>query len=217
MLYFLIHNNIHLIDAEEHLENLNGYETSLIKIPHRLTIKPSNLFNTVFEYPILFRRRRDYVNIKRIKSIHNKIQKDFTAVSSNDILIFYTEFELLSHHIIDLFKKKKATIIMIDEGFPTYQSLLNYHSELSIIDKILAYHLKYVLGYANTIITKLNNVIHFRLKDEMIDQVLLYNRVNVQRNLKCNLLKCKTYIYENIDEGKIVFLNEPFYDHFPQL
>jgi hypothetical protein len=215
MIYFLINNNIHLIDAEEHLKNLEGFKIGLIKIPHKLTIDHTYVFDFEFEYPYLIRSRKDFFDIRRIKSIHRKIRNDFVNVDNRDTLIFYTEFEYLNHYVIKLFKDRNAQIIMLDEGFATYESLLNRSGpKISLKEKLLQYYFNYVLRYTYTSVVIVNNIARPRIADTYIDKVLLYNKVNVERDLQTYLLNKKQYSYKCLDENKVIFLNERMYDYY---
>ncbi len=215
MVYFLVNNNIHLLDAEAHLSNLAEHKIALIRIPHKLTISSIHAFDFEVEYPYLIGSAKDYFNLRRIHKIHKKIRQDFANVNDRDTLIFYTEFEYLNHYIIKLFKNKGAKVIMLEEGLPTYESLLNKsESKSGIKEKMVQYYFNYVLGYTNTLVAKVNNIVRPRVTDKYIDKVLLYNNAPVERDLKTYLLKRRQYTYTNPDKRYIIFLNEKMYDYY---
>jgi hypothetical protein len=60
MIYFLVNNNFHLIDAEKHFDGIKNHEIGLIKIPHQLTIAPSKKYNVEIEYPRLINKLKDH-------------------------------------------------------------------------------------------------------------------------------------------------------------
>lgn len=202
------------MDVDEHCKELKGENKALIKIPHKLTIATATVFDKEFEYPILLSSKKDYYNIARINSIHANIRHDLANVGPADTLIFYTEYELLTHYIVSFFKEKKAKVLMIEEGLSTYQALVNCESKLNFSDRLLSYYLQRVLGYTSTLVTRTNNVMHLLLKDQVIDAVMVYNKVEVKRALQTKLLKTKTYLYSGLDDQKVVFLNERIYDYY---
>lgn len=215
MIYFLVNNNIHLIDAEEHLQHLKGHPTALIKIPHKLTITPTHKFDAEYEYPNLINGLKDCLNVRRINAIHQKIKKELKDVSGTDTLVFYTEYEFLNHFVVKLFKEKGARTLMIDEGFPTYESLLKiFESSRNLKATILEAYFKHLFGYSYTSVLTVNSIMRPRIADTLIDKVLLYNKVNVERELDAHLLNSKEYIYPSLNENRVLFLNERLYDYY---
>lgn len=215
MIYFLINNNIHLIDVEDHLSELKNQKVGLIKIPHKLTIQPNHKFEVELEYSVLIRGKKDYFNISRINAIHKQIKSDLVGINKDDTLIFYTELEFLNHYVIRLFKDKGAQTIMLDEGFATYEALSKQHlSKISFKESIINNYFKYLLGYKYTSVAKVNGVMRPHIADNYIDKVLLYNKTTVDRNLQTHLLSRKYLEYNDLDSSSVIFLNEDIYGWF---
>lgn len=215
MIYFLVNNNFHLIDAEEHLTQLKNHPTGLITINHKLTISPKHQFDVEMEFPLLINRLMDHFRWFRIFKIHKQVRTQLKDISSTDILIFYTEYEYLTHYVVNLFKEKNAKIILIEEGFPTYLEFSTPpDSHLNFKKKILNFYLKFILGYKTTEIVSINNKPRTKLSDGQIDKILLYNDLNIRRNVPKGLLPTKEIIYEKLNENTVLFLNEGIYDHY---
>jgi len=212
MIYFLVNNNFHLIDAEQHLKDLKEYKTGLIKIPHKLTIPVEHSFDVQMEFPKLISRLKDHFNLRKIFLTHREIRNQLKNISSTDTLIFYTEYEYLTHYIVKLFKRKNARVILLEEGFPTYLTFSTLpDNRLPLKKKILGYYLNYILGYRTTKIVSINNNADTQLKDSQIDQLLLYTDLNVRRNVKTNLLPSAKKEFANLDENTVLYLNEGIY------
>jgi hypothetical protein len=215
MLYFLVNNNFHLIDAEEHLKVLKKFKTTLIKIPHQLTISSTYSFDLVVEFPVLIRKPKDYLNLPRIFKLHREIDNLFKDVKSVDTLIFYTEYELLSHYIVTLFKKKGAKVVLIEEGIPTYLTFTGkYDLSPSLKQKLLGYYLRYVLGYSNSKMVRIDGWPVNILADSQIDQLLLYTDIKIRRNVPTALLELKKIDFKQLNSNTALFLNEPMYKYF---
>lgn len=214
MLYFLVNNNFHLIDAEKHLAELTDYKTALIKIPHHLTISSKHSFDVELEFPVLINKLKDYFNLPRILKYHRAIRKALKDVKSTDTLIFYTEYEFLTHYFVSFFKKRKAKVILIEEGIPTYLAYTSkYDSDIPLKHKLLAYYSKYFLGYYYSKRVNLNKRIKNIIADNQIDKLLLYTDIKIRRNVSVGLLESKKIEFKQLDDNSILFLNEHIY-HF---
>lgn len=212
MIYFLVNNNFHLIDAEQNLKNLKNYPTALISIPYKLTVSPTHAFDLKMEFPKLIGGITDYFYLVRTFLLHKKVKKELGNIQSNDVLIFYTEYEYLTHFIVNLFKEKGAKVILIEEGLLTYETFTSISdSKLNIKEKILRWYLKYVLGYFRTKIVKISNRVVTQLEDNQIDILLLYKKIDIKRNILIGQLATEKKEFINVSDNSALFLNEPMY------
>jgi TusA-related sulfurtransferase len=215
MIYFLVNNNFHLIDAEKHFDGIKNHEIGLIKIPHQLTIAPSKKYNVEIEYPRLINKLKDHFYFLRIFRLHRKIKKELKNIQETDVLLFYTEYEYLTHYIVKIFKQKKAKVLLIEEGFPTYLAFASEtNSSIGLKKKILDKYLKYILGYRNSKIVSANGFIYTQLEDNQIDLLLLYTNLNIKRNVLTDQLTTDKIEFKNLKENTALFLNEWIYDHY---
>lgn len=215
MVYFLINNNFHLIDAEKHFDGIKNDEIGLIKIPHQLTIVPSKKYNVEIEYPRLINKLKDHFHLLRIFRLHKKIKKELNNIQETDVLLFYTEYEYLTHYIVKIFKQKKAKVLLIEEGFPTYLAFASEtNSSIGLKKKILEKYLKYILGYRKTKIVSANGFIYTQLEDSQIDHLLLYTNLKIKRNVLTDQLSTDKIEFKNLKENTALFLNEWIYDHY---
>jgi hypothetical protein len=215
MIYFLVNNNFQLLDVETHLAELKNDDISLIKIPHNLTISLNYKFKEIYEFPRLINKLVDHFKLPQIISIHSKIKNNLKEISEKDTLIFYTEYEYLNHYVVNIFKEKKAKVILIDEGFATYLSYsILENSNLGLKKKILNLYLKSILGYKNTKIVSLGQTTKTHLTDSQIDLLLLYNPLNLVRKVKTNHLKTDDRNFIGLKSNTALFLNERMYDYY---
>lgn len=215
MIYFLVNNNFHLLDAEENIKHLRNQPVGLIKIPHKLTISPKFNYELELEFPPLIHSLIDHFRFLRIAQIHKSVKKQLNTINSTDVLIIYTEYEYLTHYVVKLFKKKNAKVILIEEGFPTYLAFASIpDSVVNFKKKILNYYLKNILGYKNTKVVSINDKYSTQLTDNQIDLVLLYTDLNIVRKINKQILESKQFKQTEINENSILFLNEAMYDHY---
>jgi hypothetical protein len=213
MIYFLVNNNFHLIDAEKQLEELDDYPCGLIKIPHQLTLTPSEKFKLQFEFPKLISRLKDHFKFFHILSILKSIRIQLNNIQKDDVLIIYTEYEYLNHFVVKLFKQKNAKIILIEEGIPTYISFSSTPKPVEGIKKrLLIYYLKFILGIPKTTIVNINGLASTRMSDNQFDKVLLYSDLAIKRNIPVGLLQTKEFTFHNLNEKTVIYLNENIYD-----
>ena len=213
MIYFLVNNNFHLIDAEKHLVELDNYPCGLIKIPHQLTLKPSELFKQQFEFPQLISRLKDHFKIFRILSILKSIRIKLKNINKGDVLIIYTEYEYLNHYVVKLFKKKGARIVIIEEGIPTYISFTTIPEPIKELKKkVLIYYLKIIIGIRKSTIVNINGIASSRMSDNQFEKILLYSDLKINRKIPMGLLQTKKITFDNLDDNTVLYLNENIYD-----
>ncbi len=215
MIYFLVNNNFHLIDVEHHLKDLKEFKTGLIKIPHNLTLTTEKKFDFQIEFKKPISNLKDHFKIYKFYKTHQKIKNKFKDIKPTDTLVIYTEYEYLNHYIIKIFKKINAKVILIEEGFPTYLTFsILPDSKLPLKKIILSWYLKNILRYNTSNIKSINKIQNTQVNDNQIDLILLYNNINIKRKIKSGVLHTSNKIYDNLNENKIIFLNEGIYWYY---
>jgi hypothetical protein len=124
MIYFLINNTFHLHDVSILANDLCNHEIGLIQIPYSLNpIIKDDRFSRLFVFDRMTFLRDYHKNwpIDFLRKTYNdfikayKIRKSIMP-SPSDFLFVFTEAELLNQIIIHLFKKRGATIYLVEDG-----------------------------------------------------------------------------------------------------
>lgn len=213
-IFFLINNNFHWNDMREHLHALGDYEVNLICIPH--TLDPELQFDGVhyvwrFESPFA-KKRLGILNLRNTASTHDQIKKALNIMPS-DVLLMYTEFELLNQYVAMTFKRAGAKVFLLDEGLGTY-IVCSQKSDAKLPVKSWL-HLrwsKYVIGYTWLRYMYFNNRIRPYMDDALIDGVLLYRDVVLSRKFPAYRIHGgKDNLILSLDATKCLFVNSPTY------
>lgn len=215
MIYFLVNNNYHMLDVNEHCKELVEYKKSLIQIPHTLDIITSNeSFVNILTYETTFTGILNFFNIYKVKEKEREIKKSLN-ITSDDILFVYTEYEVLNQYIIYLFKKANAKVYIIEDGgFPTYLTFsVKNDDKLSFKQSVKKIYLNYFLGYDFVEFLKYNNIVFPLINEKFIDGVLLYLDVDIIRNIKKFIIS-KNQNKLSLDDDIAIFLNEDMYSHY---
>jgi len=216
MIYFLVNNNYHLIDALSQVENLNSDEVSLITVNHTLDITKEHekIFTEIFTFNKAIEKSVDYINIR--KSIKNKkaIKNGLNSINHHDVIFFYAELELQNHYIVELFKTRGAQVFLIEEGLATYitffsEEKIKKYKTKALIKEIL---IRYVLLYKNSRVRKNVDFDIVTIRDQLIDGALFFGDVkNNQREIKTYTIEKNCLILDKTEEAAVIFLNQDIY------
>lgn len=213
MIYFLVNNNYHRIDFEEHLNQLREIdEVALIQIPHTLDLIKWNERYKI--YTILPLGYKNYFNIKKvikkIKEIEGKI-----IPNEGDILFIFTEYEIINHIIVNYFKSRRAKVYLLEEGLATYlESCYEPNEKISFKMKFFYLYLRYILKFKYIKILRTKTMSPFTIADRQIDKILTYLNIKTYRKIEQVLVKKEIKEIPCLDEKKIIFLNEDIYNFF---
>lgn len=214
MIYFVVNNNYHFIDFLKHVESIKKIDSiGLIQIPHTLEVLKENQK----DYDVyLFENFNLYKSIKNKnwEEAKNKIE-NVIKPKKNDIIIIYTEFEIMNLYLLEYFKNKGAKALLLEEGIATYlESCYNNNERVSIKRIILFYLLKIKFEFRNIVINKSKTLSPFFIKDELLDGLITYFNIKTHRKIKQYFVKKDCLILENLNDSKILFLNEDTYNFY---
>lgn len=212
MIYFLINNNYQCYDLKLHLLDIDKQDVSLIIVPHTLDESELTGFVSIFRYPRALKpglsaQLGNYIRQRRL--VGTEIQP-----GRADVLFFYTELDLLNHHIVTYFKSNGARAYLIEDGgLATYLPFRMLDAEpLSVREKIKQWVYRTLPSLHTIRLHKLNGHIFTWMADRYIDGVCVYMPVSIRRDIPTILLRRSVQQERvSLSPGKVVFLNEMMY------
>ena len=219
MIYFLVNNDYHYIEAENHAKELRrkSLDTSLIVIPHTLRVSFNReIFPNIIKYnpPNGMKWLQAwwlYVNIMQ------QIKKTVFP-ESNDKLVLFTEYEILNHLVSIKFKKDGASVYLLEDcGLATYLPLSIQNAEnFSIKEHIKNLMIQQIPYLRNTNFTKIDGEVTPLLNDSYLDGICLYRDLRISRKVPLYIIKQPHKIKIIPCFGRVVFLNQPIYNNYIQ-
>lgn len=215
MVYFLINNNFHYYDISIHLPSLSDYRLSLIQVPHTLDVPPSEReFEKIYTFKTPFAGLKSHLKVNNIKktqrNIHDQINPGF-----DDVLFFYTEFEILNQYIVSFFKKSGAKVYLIEEGLPTYISYCTKSkSNLFFKYRLKEFYFKKILNYDFVKYLSLNGFGYPQIEDSYLDGAAFYFDVKTLRDVESYHISKDVRKIDTLNSDDVVFLNEEMYLYY---
>ncbi len=213
MIYFLINNNYQYFDFELHLSDINRRDVSLIEIPHTLDEREHSGFRSVFRY-LLASKKSLIAQVHNFIQLTKHIDREIQP-TKNDVIFFYTEYELLNQYIVVRFKNAGAKAYLIEDGglTGTYLPFRMIESEtLCIREKVKEWIYKRLPNLGTLRLHKVNGQIIPWMADTYIDGVCLYRPISIRRSIPTVLLQRPMQPEVVPIQGRVVFLNEQTYD-----
>lgn len=217
MHYFVVNNNYQYLEAARLAVEMEGAPCRLIAFPHTLTLPVDQ---QVFESVIVLetpasqgwlKAWRQYLTIGgRLRAL--------LAPTSDDVLVLFTEFELLNQLAAIQFKQAGARVYLIEDGgVGTYIPLaLERPEAFSLKNRVYACMIRAIPGLRQTHFTKFDGVMFPLLADRYLDGVLLYRDVAIRRNIPVLQIARPAASCIDVETGRVVFLNQPFYSEHIQ-
>lgn len=221
MLYFLVNNDYQLLDANRHAKELRdeGFVVSLILVPHSLQCDvPADLYSTIIRFvsPVIGRRwpaawLRYFISKKKIDDRIHPI--------SGDVVLIYTEYEIINHLIINRFRAVDAQVVHIEDGgVGTYIPFSDLPGQpLSLRERLIAASVKLLPGLADSEFKKINGTVFPWRPDTHIDLLCVYRYYVPARQIRTVMIRNDAPLFMSDDKlivGRVVFLNECIYDHY---
>lgn len=221
MLFFLVNNDYQLLDANRHAKELRdgGFVASLILVPHSLQCDvPLGLYSSIFRFtsPIIGRRwpaawMRYFIAKREID--------DALKPTSDDVLLIYTEYELLNHFIVNRFRTADGQVVLVEDGgVGTYLPFSDLPGQiLSFREWLITASVKLLPSLTDTRFKKINGIVFPWRPDAHIDLLCVYRHFVPSRQIRTVTIRgagplptlgCKLF------PGRVVFLNECIYDHY---
>jgi hypothetical protein len=151
------------------------------------------------------------------KNIFKKINKEL-FVSRNDVLLVYTEYDLVNQYIIEKFKKGGAKVYLLEDGAATAYLFMSAKAKTSIKNHIKKWVLKLLYGFFNTRLLFDGNSTFPLLKDCCIDGVCFYLKpAEIIRGIKVYQIRNNIPKMDSLNTRCAIFLNQgmcPTYENF---
>lgn len=218
MIHFLVNNDYQMLDANRHATVLrdDGFVVSLILVPHSLQCEVSvGLYDAVVAFNSPVKGRRWPAAWMRYFSAWARLA--WLRPASGDVLVLYTEYELLNHFILNRFRAAGGQVILIEDGgIGTYIPFSVVPSQaLSFREWLIALSVKCLPGLADTKFKKINGVVFPWRPDAQIDLLCVYRYFESARRIRTVIIRDNSLVFVPTPvTGRVVFLNERIYDHY---
>lgn len=211
MIYFIVNNNYQYLDFKSHLSSLNGKDVVLIEVPHSLDNYEHTGIRAVFRYHGSLQVGLMAEVLNYLSSI-KRIDQDIVP-AEEDVLFFYTEFEILNQYVVGRFRQAGSRVYLIEDGgFGTYVPFRMLDSEpLKVKELIKRFVYRLLPGLSRIRLHKLNGFIFPWMPDSCIDGVCLYKPVTIARTILIHFVRRPLQPQVDTIQGKVIFLNEPIY------
>lgn len=212
MIYFLINNNHQYVDFCNHLFVLDSEDVVLVEIPYALNCNKDDGIKNKLRYSRSAGNGL-FDQVYKFLSTIGRIGRDIVP-SVNDVLFFYTEYEILNQYLVRRFKQAGASVYLIEDGgFGTYVPFRRVDSEPLTIKELIKQSVYRLLpGLAGIRLHKINGHIFPWMPDSNIDAVCLYQPVAIKRNIPIKLMRRPSQSQLVTIPGSVFFLNEPIYE-----
>ena len=218
MIYFLVNNDYQLIDANRHTVDLriDGLEASIILVPHSLQCEPpTGVYKNIFLFESPVKGRRWFASWIRYFLVPHKITEINPVVG--DTLVMYTEYELVNHLILKLFRSAGCKVVLMEDGgIGTYLPFSKIKGQvLSWREQLTTWSIKCLPGLRDTVFKKINNVVFQWRPDNQIDLLCIYRNLVIARKIKTTVIQGgMSALNLTPVMGRVIFLNECIYDHY---
>lgn len=219
IIYFLVNNDYQYLEAKRLACELHaaGRRTALIAIPHTLTLTlDSVLFDPIITLPTPARLPWLGAWLQYLGA-RNRLRSALPA-TSNDTLILFTEFELLNQLAAIIFKERRGSVNLIEDGgVGTYIPLtLKNHEQYNWKNRVMKAMIRMIPGLNRTHFTKFDGILFPMLEDTFLDGICLYRRMTIARTVPVKILSRPPLATVQTRKGRVVFLNQPLYSEHIQ-
>ena len=216
MIYYIVNNDFHVDNIKSHISQNKIKNCTIIRVPYALQNDCKQFASDVITIKTPFRNRfrfwNPYIFYKAKRSV-NKIY-----FSSNDQVIFLTEFDPINQYIIYRAKQKGAQITLLEEGVSFYYLYVFKNKNSNDIKSIFKlFYLRYIIGFHFIRCVSVDQLRWLQMKDKYIDKMLLYFNVPVDRDIPVEIIENNHIGFSNLNERKAVFLNQPLYESYLDL
>jgi hypothetical protein len=218
MIYVLVNNNYQLIDLNYHLLSMQsaGLDCALITVPHTLNQKDfGSHFSQIYSFPSPVISRGWLTAWPRYYKAAWDVWRKLKP-GPDDSLFIYSEFELLNHLVAHRFHSGGAKVFLLEDGgVGTYLPFSAREGEpLGVKQWLVSRTIRCLPHLGSTIFRKVNGVMYPWLKDDIITALCMYRYVNIVRSIPILLLEPNQRLNVRPVIGRVIFLNEPLYDHY---
>lgn len=211
MIFALINNTYQLYDLSLHFGGLlNDPRLKIIVIPH--SFRPDLMGDKVPDYLIEspFTKRFGLARpLSVLRSLHAIRQA--LPVGKNDVLLMYTENEILNHYVAKRFYSVGAKIFLLDEGVATYNVLMATPATLrSGRTRLKEWILRNVYGFRQSRYAEIDNAQFPLLDDSVFTAACLYFdlAVHIQRRIPTAVIDKNDDKVLRLDSHSAIFIGD---------
>ena len=216
MIYYIINNDFHIENVQNHISLSNELDFTIIRIPYSLNSDCKSFAENIITIETPFRERKKFWNPKFFYAAKARIDK--IPFKEEDLIIFLIEYDPLNQYIVYKSKEKGATIHLLEEGISFYAIYLHDNKLTKSIKYLLKLvYLRYVIGFHFFKYVALGNMNFPQIKDKYIDKILLYFNVEVSRDINVEIISNNVIGYDDLKKDTAVFLSQPLYDSYMSL
>lgn len=219
MIYFLVNNDYQYLEAERLARELHaaGRRTALIAIPHTLTrtLDPA-LFDSIISLPTPAHLSWPRAWLRYLGA-RSRVRRVVPA-AAGDILLLFTEYELLNQLAARVFKERGGAAYLIEDGgVGTYIPLtLKRPQPYTWKNRLLQATMRAIPGLGGTRFTKFDGILFPMMDDRHLDGVCLYRPMRITRRVPVRVISRPRLPPVPIHPGRVVFLNQPLYSEHIQ-
>ena len=216
MIYYIINNDFHIYNVQNHISLSNELDFTIIRIPYSLNSDCKSFAENIITIETPFRERKKFWNPKFFYAAKARIDK--IPFKEEDLIIFLTEYDPLNQYIVYKSKEKGATIHLLEEGISFYAIYL-HDNKLTRNYKYLIklFYLRYLIGFHFFKYVAVGNMNFPQIKDKYIDKILLYFNVEVSRNTNVEIISNNAIGYADLKKDTAAFLSQPLYESYMSL
>lgn len=214
MLYLLVNNNYHLYDFDTWKNEFKDQEIFLIQVPHHLnTIYYDHEFYNCVSFKPFFTGIISLLSYSKIKKLHAEIDKVIFP-TSEDILLVYTEYEVLNQYIIQKFKGVNAKIWLLEDGLATMALFNGIFKRIKWKHHIMKWIFRYIYGYKYLEILYDGKNIFPIMTGKIFEGVCVSLGISIKRKLKLYQYRRQYELIEGLNGRCAIFLNEDIYKFY---
>lgn len=213
MLYLVVNNDFHVTNLLNQYKNFEQFEITVIRIPYSLNSNCRCLSDNILTINTPYRDIRDFVNPYKFYTAKRKV--DVIPFTSDDIVIFLTEYDPINQYIAYSAKKSGAKSLLLEEGIAAYyKNKPKGRNSFSIKDRMKMFYINYVLGFDFIEFNKQGEMLFLQLNQKYIDIVLFYRDVKFYRDIKKVCIDSCSEKYPELNSNSCIFLNQPLYQSY---
>ncbi|HQG76615.1 MAG TPA: polysialyltransferase family glycosyltransferase [Bacteroidales bacterium] len=226
MIYFLINNTFHQYTTNLLIKTLKEPELGLIQIPYSLNpVLEDVRFKKIITleklpHSIEYLKNFPRLLIKLILRNHKIVTEAKKKIKpgKKDILFVFTETELLNSIIINTFKRKRATIFLIEDGLASYLYYNMKSDPFSKRVKALKVLIRLVYGLKGFSPFNVNGYFYPQISDKYFSGICYFYPITIKRQIQVfKLMNPVKPLIFNSKYTNAIFLSQPIYYRFVSL
>lgn len=208
MKYFIVNNNFHIFDVENHISG--SEDICLIVIPHTINLDVVKKYG--YKYKVIespFTKGYDYLKVSCIVKIKKEIRAKF-HITKRDILYIHAEEEWLCHYFAKLFHRIKSDIYLLEDGgISNYVKFTIRDDNTSTVkSKLKAMIISSMWGFKGSYLLSIKGISYPMINDSIFKAFICYFNIRIERNIPVQVIVKKLERITGLNNDIALFLNE---------